>query len=217
MRYTKALSVVLLTHLATAAFGQSSSAMPEEALHLQKEWARVNYEVSEDDRADAMSNLVASCDAMSPENPAVETVIWCGIVRSTYAGMASPFSAMKYAKAARQDFENAIEVDGEALSGSAYTSLGTLYFKVPGWPVGFGDDDEAGEYLKKGLGLNPDGIDPNYFYGEYLYEQGECEESRQHLLKAKNAQPRPDRPVADRGRQMEIDNLLSKMDDKLGD
>ena len=83
--------------------------------------------------------------------------------------------------------------------------------------MGFGDDDEAGEYLQKGLSLNPDGIDPNYFYGEYLFEQGEYEKSRQHLLKAKNAQPRPDRPVADRGRQVEIDDLLSKLDDKLRD
>ncbi len=216
MKYSKVLSAVLLTQLAATAFGQSPSGIPQEAQHLQKEWARVNYEVSEDDRADAMAELVDSCDSMAPVNSAVETVIWCGIVRSTYAGLASPFSAMKYAKAARQDFEKAIEINAEALSGSAYTSLGTLYFKVPGWPVGFGSDNEAEKYLQKGLGLNPDGIDPNYFYGEYLYEQGEYAKSREHLLKAKDASPRPNRPIADRGRQLEIDTLLSKVDKKLG-
>ena len=217
MRFTKTLTTLLLMHVAIAASGQSTSEIPQEAIRLQKEWARVNYDVPDDERADAMSDLVLSCDEMSPEVMAVETVIWCGIVRSTYAGLASPFSAMKYAKAARQDFETAIEVDGEALSGSAYTSLGTLYFKVPGWPVGFGSDDEARKYLEKGLVLNPGGIDPNYFYGEYLYEQGNYEKSRQHLLKAKDASPRPDRPVADRGRQLEIDSLLAKVGKKLGD
>lgn len=40
--------------------GQSSPGMSEEALHLQKEWVRVNYEVSEDEHADAMSNLMAT-------------------------------------------------------------------------------------------------------------------------------------------------------------
>ena len=35
--------------------------------------------------------------------------------------------------------------------GSAYTSLGTLYFKVPGWPVGFGDEEKAEELLRKAL------------------------------------------------------------------
>ena len=217
MRFTKTLTTLLLMHVAIAASGQSTSEIPQEAMRLQKEWARVRYDVPDDERADAMSDRVLSCDEMSPEVMAVETVIWCGIVRSTYAGLASPFSAMKYAKAARQDFETAIEVDVEALSGTAYTSLGTLYFKVPGWPVGFGSDDEARKYLENGLVLNPGGIDPNYFYGEYLYEQGNYEKSRQHLLKAKDAAPRPDRPVADRGRQLEIDSLLAKVGKKLGD
>jgi Tfp pilus assembly protein PilF len=122
---------------------------------------------------------------------------------------------MKYAKAARKDLETVIGIDGEALSGSAYTSLGALYFKVPGWPVGFGSDDKAEEYLLKGLSINPDGIDPNYFYGEFLYEQGEFEQSREYLLKAQKAPARPDRPVADEGRQKEIGALLSKCGEKL--
>ena len=82
--------------------------------------------------------------------------------------------------------------------------------------MGFGSDEEAEKYLQKGLGLNPEGIDPNYFYGEYLYEQGDYVKSREHLLKAKNAPARPDRPVADRGRKVEIDALLAKVDKKLG-
>ena len=123
---------------------------------------------------------------------------------------------MKYAKAARKDFEKAIETDAEALSGSAYTSLGTLYFKVPGWPVGFGSDEVAQQYLEKGLAINPDGIDPNYFYGEYLFEQGDYAKSRDYLLKAQRAPGRPDRPVADRGRQQDIQALLSEVEKKLG-
>ena len=208
------LPAVGLALFANTALAQSSE-MPEEARYLQQAWAKVNYETPEDARAKAMLELASRCDDMPKEVHPVETVIWCGIVRSTYAGMASPFSAMKYAKAAREDFEKAIEMDASALSGSAYTSLGTLYYKVPGWPVGFGDDEEAGEYLQKGLGLNPDGVDPNYFYGEYLYEQGDYQGSREHLLKAQAAPPRSDRPLADKGRQGEIQILLSKVEEKL--
>lgn len=213
------LSEVLLACCVTAAaFGVSAQAaegMPQEARHLQTEWAKINYELPEKERAEAMEQLVSSCDAMGSGTAAVETVIWCGIVRSTYAGMASAFSAMKYAKAAREDFENAIEIDGTALAGSAYTSLGTLYYKVPGWPVGFGSDKEARKHLLQGLEINPAGIDPNYFYGEFLYEQKDYAQSREYLLKAQNAAPRPDRPVADSGRQLEIAALLAKVEKKL--
>jgi len=201
--------------MTVAAHVEAGSESPQEALYLQKEWARVNYDVPERQRADAMKALVSGCDAITDDEPPVETVIWCGIIRSSYAGLASPFSAMKYAKAARNDFERAIKIDGRALSGSAYTSLGTLYFKVPGWPIGFGSDEEAESNLLKGLDINPDGVDTNYFYGEYLYEHGDYANSRDHLVRAQQAPPRPGRPVADRGRQMEIEALLTKVEKKL--
>jgi tetratricopeptide (TPR) repeat protein len=209
------LPVFLFALIAASSSGPTYSDISREASHLQTEWAKVNYNTPEDDRADAMHALVSECDAMAAPDVSPETLIWCGIVRSTYAGLASPFSAMKYAKAARKDFETVIETDGEALSGSAYTSLGTLYFKVPGWPVGFGSDDKAEKYLLKGLSINPDGIDPNYFYGEFLYEQGEFEQSGEYLLQAQKAPARPDRPVADGGRQKEIEALLFKVGEKL--
>ena len=58
-----------------------------------------------------------------------------------------------------------------ALDGSAYTSLGTLYYKVPGFPIGFGDHKKARQLLEAALKVNPDGIDSNYFYGEYLFDE----------------------------------------------
>ena len=46
--------------------------------------------------------------------------------------------ALGLVKRARADFEAAIKLDAGALDGAAYTSLGALYYQVPGWPVGFG-------------------------------------------------------------------------------
>ena len=48
------------------------------------------------------------------------------------------------------------------MDGAAYTSLGALYYQVPGWPLGFGDDAAARTMLRKGLAIDPDGIDANY-------------------------------------------------------
>jgi len=100
-----------------------------------------------------------------------------------------------------------IEIDNRALSGSAHTSLGTLYFKAPGWPISFGDDELALMHLKKALSLNPDGIDSNYFYASFLIDQSK----EKQALKAQQAPARPNRTLADSGRQQEINDLLQEM------
>jgi Tfp pilus assembly protein PilF len=87
---------------------------------------------------------------------------------------------------------------------------------VPGFPLGFGDHDKARELLKKALALNPNGIDPNYFYADFLYEQGEYAQALQYLDKAAKAPPRPGREVADKGRHAEIAALQAKVKAKMG-
>ena len=70
-------------------------------------------------------------------------------------------------KDAKQHFEQAIQIDSQGSNGAAYTSLGSLYYQVPSWPIAYGDNDKAKNMLLKGLEINPDGIDANYFYGEF--------------------------------------------------
>ena len=112
-------------------------------------------------------------------------------------------------------FEDALKLNPNALDGSAYTSLGALYYQVPGWPIGFGDDDKAEELLKKSVTMNPDSIDSLYFYGEYLVDQKRYAEAEQVLQHALKAAPRPNRKVADAGRRQEIQSSLSTIKDKL--
>ena len=131
---------------------------------------------------------------------------------SSEAGARGGLGALSLAKDAKQRFEEALKINDKALNGSAYTSLATLYAKVPGWPIGFGDKAKAEEYFKKSLSLSPDGIDPNFFYGEYLAERDRPAEARQYLEKALKAAPRPGRELADNGRRQEIRALLGKLE-----
>jgi len=64
--------------------------------------------------------------------------------------------------------------------------------------------------------VNPDGIDPNYFYGEFLADQGHYSEALQYLQRAAQAPARPGREAADQGRQAEIAALMTKVQRKLG-
>ncbi|MNN01373.1 hypothetical protein D3C81_1139900 [compost metagenome] len=82
---------------------------------------------------------------------------------------------------------------------------------MPGWPISFGDDKRAEQLLKQALSLNPDGIDANYFYGDFLLRQKRHAEAKVALEKALAAPPRPGREVADAGRRKEAQALLQKV------
>jgi tetratricopeptide (TPR) repeat protein len=184
--------------------------------HLQSRWAEVNYQLAGKAQKTAFEQLIETAEQTTtrhPESP--EAWIWSGIIKSSYAGVAGGLSALKYAKAAKSDLEAAMNIDDSALSGSAYTSLGTLYAQVPGWPLGFGNDKKAEKMLKKAVSLNPNGIDSNYFYGRFLADEGRYQEARTYLTRARQAPSRPDRPLADAGRHEEIDKALAEVGAKL--
>lgn len=179
---------------------------------LQRGWAEANYTLQGKAQTTAFETLLAQADrAIAAEPDSAELYIWRGIIRSSYAGAKGGLGALSLAKAAKVDLEKALKIDDKALAGSAYTSLGTLYYKVPGWPIGFGDNGKAETLLKKALSLNPEGIDPNYFYGDFLAQQRKYAQAERYLLKAQQAPARPDRPLADKGRQQDIETVLQQV------
>jgi len=194
------------------------AAFNAELLSIQQAWAKVNYETPEGAaRAQAFGQLEQRAEQFVRQHPGrAEALIWEAIVESSYAGAKGGLGALSLAKEARGNLEAALKINPKALDGSAYTSLGTLYYKVPGFPLGFGDHDKAGKLLTKALELNPNGIDPNYFYGEFLFEQGKYGEALKYLDKAARAAPRPGRESADKGRHAEINALTAKVKAKMG-
>jgi tetratricopeptide (TPR) repeat protein len=204
--------------LASGIEAAPDTAFEAELATVQQAWAVANYEKSGDARERALESLEATVSDLAARNPnRAEALIWKGIVQSTHAGAKGGLGALSLAKKARGSLEAALALDPTSLDGSAYTSLGTLYYKVPGFPLGFGDRDKAEELLRKALEINPNGIDPNFFYGELQYERGNYAEALRSLEKASNATPRPGRELADRGRRGEIAVLTEKVRAKLHD
>lgn len=182
---------------------------------IQQRWAQIQYQLPEAQRAAAFEKLANDARNFTQAQPqAAEAWIWDGIVTSSWAGATGGLGALSKVKAARASLEKALALDPKALQGSAYTSLGALYDRVPGWPIGFGNSDKAEELLRQALQLNPEGIDSNYFWGDHLYRQGHYAQARSALQKALQAQPRPGRELADQGRRGEIDALLKTIKDK---
>ena len=189
-----------------------ATAVDEAVVELQREWEVTRYQTPPGEREKRFEALAAKAHQTTEAFPnRAEPLIWEGIIDSSLAGEKGGLGGLGLAKKARVLYEQAIQIDANALDGSAYNSLGVLYYKVPRWPVGFGDKTKAEELLQKALAVNPHGIDPNFFYGEFLAETGRPDEAVAYLERALQAPARPGRQIADAGRREESRALLAKL------
>jgi tetratricopeptide (TPR) repeat protein len=187
-----------------------------EIARIQHDWAKANYQTPKDAQESAFKALTEEAHQVTVNNPnAPEALIWEGISYSGYAKAKGGIGALKLAEKARDLLLAAEKINPQASQGSAYTSLGSLYYKVPGWPIGFGDKKKARTYLEKSLQVNPTGIDPNYFYADFLNAQGDHAKAVEYYKKALAAPARPGREDADAGRKKEVEEGLRAAEEKI--
>lgn len=179
---------------------------------LQRDWEVIRYQTPASERVKRFEVLAEKAHQVSQAHAGrSEPLVWEGIIVSSLAGEKGGLGALGLVKQARAIYEQAMAIDASVLDGSAYGSLGVLYYKVPGWPIAFGSKAKAEEMLKKALAINPAGIDPNFFYGEFLIENDRQAEGVAFLERALQAPPRPTRQIADTGRREEIRTLLARV------
>jgi len=201
--------IVLL--LVTSTFVNAKSSLEEGIQSLQTLWAIANYDTTEDKQDKAFTDLTEQARLLTEAYPdKAQTYVWQAIITSTHAGVSGGFSALGKVKEARRLLEKAESIDANVLNGSIFTTLGSLYYQVPGWPLGFGNNKKAEQYLQKALTANPDGIDSNYFYGDFLMEQNHYKDAIKYLEKSLRAADRPNRPLADKGRRQEATTKLKE-------
>ena len=103
---------------------------------------------------------------------------------ATNADHQDAVSALESIHKARDLLMKAIEINPQAMNGSAYVTLGTLYYMVPKWPIAFGDEATAQKMLQTALKINPNGIDSNYFYGDFLLSNNRLNEAEKYFKRA---------------------------------
>ena len=210
---------LLIAALAFGGIAQASNnpAMDAQVKHINDQWARVKYQMvgrsNQYEQIDALAQQAATVVAHYPGQ--AEPLLWQGIVTSEEAVMASTFSKLSYASKARDILERAKAINPKAANGGVLMSLGVLYYKVPGWPIGFGNAKKARDCLDAALALDPNGLDANFFYGDYLASQGQYAKAKLYLQRALKAPSDPDRPVWDSGRRGEVRTLLADVDKKM--
>jgi tetratricopeptide (TPR) repeat protein len=217
MTLTSRRSVLSYVLFAVAGFrmlpAQAADAADAEVHRLQSTWEAIKFGVPEgDEQTKQMNALGDDADAVAakfPDRP--EVLIWDGIITSERASLASAFSALSLAKRARDILQNAYEMAPAKLDAGATTSLGVLYYRVPGFPIGFGDKAKARQLLEQATKLAPTGLDAWYFYGDFLYEQKEYSKAAEVFHHALSISPHPDRPVWDKNRRLVIEERLASI------
>jgi tetratricopeptide (TPR) repeat protein len=184
----------------------------QEIEQLQLEWAQIKYILDKKDHETALEKLAAKA-AIIRENQTdnADAYLWEGIILSTYAGAIGTLRALDAVNESRSALEKSLELDLNASNGAANTYLGTLYFLVPEWPIAFGDMDLAKEYLDRAIKLDPDDIDVNYFYGEFLRKKKRYQQAEVWYKNAIKAPARSGREIADAGRRQEAENRIQEI------
>ena len=75
--------------------------------------------------------------------------------------------------------------------------------------MGFGDEEKARELLAKGVEMNPEGMDANYFRALFLIDQQEYELAEQRLLKSQAATAEVGHELAHSGRYEQVLEALA--------
>ncbi|ACS87699.1 tetratricopeptide repeat protein [Musicola paradisiaca] len=210
MKY--AVNMLLFASLAIGVAANASTGFDSNLMDIQKQWSICEYQTLTAKKESCFTALSQKTHALAVANPTqAEYLIWEAIANSSLAGAKGGLGALDLVKQAKATLEKAIAINPKALEGSAYTTLGALYYQVPGWPIGFGDNKKAEQYLKTALTINPQGIDPNYFYGDYLLKEGRKDEAKRFLNIALAAAPRPGGEIADQGRRSAVEKALSQL------
>ena len=191
----KKTTFVALLLLSSQCFAE---ALTDSLQNIESEWASIYYSTPKQKQGPAYSRLLDKTINLSRQFPGnAEPLIWEAIVKATNADHQDPVSALEAVHEARDLLVKAIEINPQAMSGSAYVTLGTLYYLTPKWPIAFGDDATAKNMLQTALKINPNGIDANYFYANYLLLNNDLEEAEKYFKRAIAAPTRTEQLYAD--------------------
>ena len=161
------------------------------------------------DQPAKLAALAPRLQALAKRDPqAAEPLIMEALVLCSLAAADAGFASLGRVERARALLLKSITLDPLAMEGTAYITLGNLYYRLPGWPISFGDDERAREALETALKHFPEALDANFFYGDFLLEQGEFAKARIYLEKAEKAPIRPRARLSDLQLKQELRQAL---------
>lgn len=179
---------------------------------LKNRWEHTVTDMPANERESTLKALAGEVEQLVEEHQdEADVLVWQGIILASYARERGGLGALGTAGDARDALEKAIEIDPQGLNGSAYVTLGALYDRAPGRPLGFGNSETAERMFQRALEIRPDGIDVNYYYAAFLKEEGNEQAAREHAQRAVNGNARASRQVSDEALRRDAETLLNQL------
>jgi tetratricopeptide (TPR) repeat protein len=205
-------AALVATALALSWSSVHAEALANELTAEQQKWDHIQYELPANQQEQAFKALAVTAASMLAKHPdRAEAHTWHGVALASQARANGGIGALAVAREARDAFDKAITIDPKVMGGAAYYGLGGLYSNVPRWPIGFGDKKRAEEMFKLAVAVAPDGLDSNYYYGDFLVAQQRAKEARPYLERALQAPDRPGRELADKRRSAKVETLIKNL------
>ena len=219
MRTLSFLPLSLSRSLIAAAVGTAlvlspltATAFEGELFSLKNRWEHTVTDMPANERESTLKTLAGEVEQLVEEHQdEADVLVWQGIILASYARERGGLGALGTAGDARDALEKAIEIDPQGLNGSAYVTLGALYDRAPGRPLGFGNSETAERMFQRALEIRPDGIDVNYYYAAFLKEEGNEQAAREHAQRAVNGNARENRQVSDEALRRDAETLLNQL------
>jgi tetratricopeptide (TPR) repeat protein len=193
MKNTTFVALLLLTNQCWA------DVLPDSMQAVESEWASIYYNAPKQSQASAYEELLKKIQQLKNPGQAqkADLLYWQAVLIATRAELQDGFNALKSINKAKDLLDEAIKINPQTANGSAYVVLGTLYYMVPKWPIAFGDNEKARQMFQQALKINPNGIDANYFYGDYLLSNNQAVQAQHYFEKALEAPIRKHQAMAD--------------------
>jgi hypothetical protein len=172
------LALSTLLPLATAA-----APVDDAVAELQRDWEVIRYQTPAAEREKRFEALAARAHQASERFPGrAEPLVWEGIIVSSWAGEKGGLGALSLAKQAKAMYE-AVDRDRRPARSTdrPTTAWGSCTTRCPAGRSASATRTRQRDLIQKALAINPKGIDPNFFYGEFLIETKHPEEAVTYL------------------------------------
>lgn len=121
--------------------------------------------------------------------------------------------SLSNAKPMKKHLEVVLAQDEKLEQGGPHRAMGRLYFKLPGWPISFGDNKKSEEHLRKAVKIDPKHLGNRAYLAETLEALGKDKEAREHMEYVLSAKVNPKR----KREMQEFVNIATDLKKELSD
>ena len=210
---TQLIAPMLFALLQPTAFADTPG-FDQELIAIIRDYDAASYDITDNDAKinayDAVAQRAARLAKQFPTR--AEPLVWQG---QSQAAQSAADRSLGLAKQARKTLETALAMTPNAYAIEAYSTLGSMYANIPGFPLAFGDKKKARECYQKALAVNSSSIGANLGYAHLLFKADDYVGAIKHATAALNGTPRPGREKADKAARASAETLIAKAKEKL--